>query len=74
MRLTGSTHRPRVSEIMQMPLVSLRQAQAGVRVAPGDRLPEIEARGAADPSAPTIGKTFQLIREQLIALMTSSSL
>jgi len=74
MRVTGSTDRPRVSEIMQMPLVSLRQAPAGVRVALGDRLPEIEARRAADPSAPTIGKTFQLIKEHLIALMNASSL
>ncbi len=39
MHLTGSTDRPRVSEILEMPLSHFRQAQAGFTVTLGDRLP-----------------------------------
>ena len=44
MHLTGSTVRPRVSELLAMPLSRFRQAQAGFTVTLGDRLPQIEAQ------------------------------
>lgn len=74
MHLTGSTDRPRVSEILAMPLSRFRQAQAGFTVTLGDRLPRIEAERSGDESAPVMGERAKQIRSQLIALMNSSYL
>ena len=72
--LTGSTVRPRVSEILAMPLSRFRQAQTGFTVTLGDRLPQIEAERSGDDSAPVMGERAQQIRSQLIAMMNSSYL
>ena len=40
MQLAGSTYRPKVSEILQMPLRRFRQAQAGALVTLGDEVAE----------------------------------
>jgi len=74
MHLTGSTERPRVSELLQMPLSCFRQAQAGFTVTLGDRLPQIEAERSGDESAPAMGKRAQQIRSQLVTMMSSSYL
>jgi hypothetical protein len=74
MHLTGRTERPRVSELLQMPLSRFRQAQAGFTVTLGDRLPQIEAERSGDERAPTMGVRAQQIRKQLSALMNSSYL
>ena len=74
MHLTGRTVRPRVSEILAMPLSRFRQAQAGFTVTLGDRLPQIEAERCGDESAPVMGVRAQQIRRQLSALMNSSYL
>ena len=74
MHLTGSTVRPRVSELLAMPLSRFRQAQAGFTVTLGDRLPQIEAKRCGDESAPVMGERAQQIRKQLSALMNSSYL
>ena len=74
MHLTGRTDRPRVSELLEMPLSRFRQAQAGFTVTLGDRLPQIEAERSGDESAPAIGERAKQIRKQLSALMNSSYL
>ena len=74
MHLTGRTVRPRVSELLAMPLSRFRQAQAGFTVTLGDRLPQIEAERCGDESAPVMGERAQQIRRQLSALMNSSYL
>jgi hypothetical protein len=74
MQMTGSTDRPRVSELMEMPLARFRRAQAGMRVTLGARLPQIEAQRRGDPSAPLMGRRAAEIRRQLITLATSGSL
>ncbi len=74
MHLTGRTVRPRVSELLAMPLSRFRQAQAGFTVTLGDRLPQIEAQRCGDESAPVMGERAQQIRKQLSALMNSSYL
>jgi len=74
MIVTESSQRPRVSELLAMPVVRFRQAQVGARITLGDRLAEIEAQRPGDASAPVIGKWTQEIKRQLIALMTSGSL
>ena len=74
MHLTGRTVRPRVSEILAMPLSRFRQAQAGFTVTLGDRLPQIEAERSGDESAPVMGERAQQIRSQLITMMNSSYL
>jgi hypothetical protein len=74
MRVTGSTDRPRLSELMEMPLARFRHAQVGMRVTLGDKLPEIEEQRKEDPSAPVIDRRTVEIRRQLIALATSGSL
>jgi hypothetical protein len=73
-RLTGRTDRPRVYELMEMPLASLRDAQAGLRVTLGDKLPPLKAERSGDPSAPGMSQRAQEIRRQLAALTTSSYL
>lgn len=72
MHLTGRTVRPRVSEILAMPLSRFRQAQAGFTVTLGDRLSQIEAQRCDDESAPAMGERAKQIRKQLSALMNSS--
>jgi hypothetical protein len=74
MHMTGSTERPRVSELMELPLARFRQAQAGIRVTLGARLPHIEAQRSGDETAPTMGKRYQQIRNQLGAMINSSYL
>jgi hypothetical protein len=74
MRVTGRTVRPRLYELMEMPLESFRQARAGFTVILGDKLPEIEAERSGDESAPVMGKWAQEIRRQLIALTASGYL
>jgi hypothetical protein len=74
MHLTGRTVRPRVSELLAMPLSRFRQAQAGFTVTLGDRLPQIEAQRCGDESAPVMGERAKQIRRQLSALMNSSYL
>ncbi len=74
MHLTGRTDRPRVSELLEMPLSRFRQAQAGFTVTLGDRLPQIEAERSGDESAPAMGERAKQIRKQLSALMNSSYL
>ena len=74
MTVTESSQRPRVSELLVMPVASFRQAQVGARITLGDRFPQIEAERSGDESAPVIGKRTQEIKRQLIALMSSGSL
>ena len=74
MHLTGRTDRPRLSELLAMPLSRFRQAQAGFTVTLGDRLPQIEAERSGDESAPVMGERAKQIRKQLSALMNSSYL
>ncbi len=74
MHVTRRTERPRVSELLEMPLSRFRQAQAGFTVTLGARLPLIEAERSGDESAPVMGKRAQQIRSQLISMMNSSYL
>ncbi len=74
MRLTGSTPRPRVREVMEMPLSSFRRAQAGAIVTLGERLPRIQAERSGDASSPSTQGWTAEIRRQLSVLMTSGYL
>ncbi len=74
MKHTDSTRRPRVSEVMAMPLVRFRRAQAGARVTLGARLPQIEAQRSGDESAPAMRARYQEIRKQLLALTVTGHL
>ena len=74
MTLSETTVRPRVPEVMDMPLRRFRRAQVGVRITLGDKLPQIEAECRGDASTPDLGERFQEIKRQLIALMSSGSL
>ena len=74
MHATGSTLRPRVYELMEMPLERFRRAQAGVRVTLGDKLPQIPLENIDDDLPPAIRERAKEIRRQLTALLTSSYL
>jgi hypothetical protein len=74
MTLTGTTLRPKVWEVMELPLRRFRRAQVGVRITLGEKLAQLEAERSGDASAPALGQRIQEIRQQLIALMTSGSL
>jgi hypothetical protein len=52
-----------------MPLSRFRAAQVGYTVTLGARLPQIEAQRSGDESAPTIGKRYQQIRQQLESMI-----
>ncbi|MHB9081265.1 MAG: transposase [Pirellulaceae bacterium] len=74
MHLTGSTIRPRVCDVMDMPLSRFRQAQAGVRVTLGQQLPQLQATPTGNPSLPATPDRAEEIRMQLSSLLTSSYL
>lgn len=74
MKVTGRTERPRVSELLEMPLVRFREARAGLAVTLGARLPQIEAERSGGESAPVMGKPYQQIRAQLQSMVHSSYL
>ncbi len=74
MQLTGSTLRPRVSEVMEMPLASFRQAQAGAMITLGEKLPQIEAERSGNESPPSIRRRAEEIKRQYDALLTSGYL
>ena len=71
---TRGTTRPRVFEIMEMPLSRFRQAQAAFKVTLGARLLQIEAQRGGDPSAPVITERYRQIRSQLVSMISSSYL
>ncbi len=74
MHLTGRTVRPRVWEVMEMPLSRFRHAQAGAIVTLGDKLPRILAARSGDESLPPIRERAAEIMRQLSALPTSGYL
>ena len=74
MHLTGRTFRPRVSDILVMPLSRFRRAQAGAIVTLGRRLPRVLAARRGDKSLPPIRKRVAEILRQLNALPTSGHL
>ena len=74
MQQTGSTLRPRVSEVMNLPLSCLRQAQAGVRVTLGQQLPQILAERSGHEPLPFSPDRAEDIRRQLNSLLTSGYL
>src|SRR6056297_3740846 len=56
MHMTGSKVRPRVYELMEMPLARFRRAQVGMRVTLGAKLPEIIDKRRDDPTAPVMNR------------------
>jgi len=74
MHLTGRTFRPRVSDILVMPLSRFRRAQAGAIVTLGAKLPQILAERSGDESLPQIRERAAEIMRQLSALPTSGYL
>ena len=74
MQQTGSTRRPRVSQVMEMPIACLRQAQAGVRVTLGPRLPQILAERSGNEPVPFSPDRAEEIRRQLNSLLASGYL
>ena len=74
MHMTGSWRRPRVDEVMRMPLSRFRRAQAGARIKLGDKLPEIQAQRRGNESSPAPRDYAAEIARQLNALPTSGYL
>ena len=74
MHVTGRTPRPRVSDILDMPLDCFRRAQAGAIVRLGAKLPQILAERSGDDSLPPIRKWAAEIMRQLNAMPTSGYL
>jgi len=73
-KVAGRTDRPRVYELMEMPLERFREAQAGLTITLGDTPPRIEAEKSGDESAPAMGKRAQQTRRQRGASMNSTYL
>ena len=67
MHLTGSTFRPRVSDILDMPLARFRQAQAGAIVTLGAKLPQILAERSGDESLPPISENLLETGVEIVA-------
>ena len=74
MHVTGRTLRPRVSDLLDMPLTCFRQAQAGAIVTLGAKLPQILAERSSDESLPPIRERAAEIMRQLSPLPTSGYL
>ncbi len=72
MHLTGGTLRPPVSEKMEMPLSSFRQAQVGAIFTLGKKLPKVQAEISGNESPPAMRKRTEEIGRHFGTLLTST--